>query len=62
MQACATETVRLACKFRPEFANLLESEKLDLMAGCFEVIGPVFRECAAKNERLVDWIVSGQDR
>lgn len=56
MEACRTESVHDACKFRPEFANLTEDEKLAMMRNCFEIIGPEFRACAAKQDRLREWI------
>lgn len=58
MEACRIESVHDACKFRPEFANLTEDEKLAMMRNCFEIIGPEFRACAEKRARLAEWIKS----
>jgi hypothetical protein len=56
LQPCNLETVRLACKFRPEFANLLIDEQLAMMRGCFELIGPELRACSVKRDRLAEYI------
>jgi hypothetical protein len=56
MESCNLERVRLACKFRPQFANLEERDKLAMMANCFEIVGPELRACAEKQGRLTEWI------
>ncbi len=56
MESCAVQAVRDACRFRPDFASLTEEEQFAEMRGCFEVIGPKFRECAEKHDGLRDFI------
>lgn len=56
MEACNLESVRLACKFRPEFGNLKIEDQLAMMANCFEIAGPELRACSAKHDRLAEWI------
>jgi hypothetical protein len=45
-----------ACRFRPEWANLLAEEQLAMVRNCVEVLGPTLRLEAAERQVLAEWI------
>lgn len=56
MQACRTQSVVDACKFRPEFSRLELKDQLAMIGNCIEVTGAVLWECSEKHDRLTEWI------
>lgn len=56
LQACRTQSVVDACRFRPEFANLRLEDQLAMIGNCTEVTGSVLWECSAKRDRLAEFI------
>lgn len=59
MEACRTQSAVDACKVRPEFWNLELADQAAMIRNCVEVTADVMWKCAAKNERLVEWIGAG---
>lgn len=61
LEACATQSVHDACRFRPAFADLELVDQLAMIRNCLEISGPALWSCAAKHDRLVDWILAGDE-
>lgn len=59
MQACRTQSVTDACRFRPEFGRLDLADQLAMIGNCVEVMSAVLYECAARQGRLREWIEAG---
>lgn len=56
LQACRTQSVVEACRFRPEFVNLELADQLAMIGNCVEVTGAVLWDCSAKRDRLAEYI------
>lgn len=50
------------CKLRPEFANLELADQSALLLNCKAVDAAALKTCAAKHNRLVEWVkADGED-
>jgi hypothetical protein len=50
------ETVRAACRFRPEVWNTTADDQAAFIRACVEVLGPAYREEVRRRRSCVEWI------